>query len=595
MPQKFVNLENLTSFWGNAKEYIDNERQEIEDQLYNWQKTEKASLVQCEPVPNSELHPVVEFKFKETLPEGEKGFNNPSTVTGINNIALTQTGKNVFYIPYSNTTRHGVTLTKNSDGSYTLNGQSTLAHNDYAQFQQSSPSAIINQTLPQGTTFKMKFIYKSGTVTKDPESTRNYVVALQSSTINTDGAYGYDSVTEVASEVSRNYSGKKYIGSTIIIAGTCTYNNYTFYPVFEFTNSEITNFEAPVFNNYTINLNDTYYGGFIDLSTGVMTVTHKYLTINFMTAVDAPNSSNLINCRFWPSNVAENLLYDSISTCLEFSQNPNNIVHTWSVGSKSQENFTNPIYVRFDKSDFDFSGAVDPNNPTATETRALVNNYLSSNPLHFVLPYEFPKTVQLTPIQIKSLSSLEGTSKRINTIYTDTDSIQVEYQKYVGIDSTLDNNSVNAIQNKAVNSALNTKVSLSGDETISGTKTFSNTINGNITGDAGTVAGHIVSKDVPVNAAFTDTTYDPATQSTAGLMSASDKVKLDAVGSVFNFKGSIVNSSSLPASNNTNGDAYLAEDTGHVHVYDGTSFVDIGVWAGIPSATDAQIDALFED
>lgn len=147
-------------------------------------------------------------------------------------------------------------------------------------------------------------------------------------------------------------------------------------------------------------------------------------------------------------------------------------------------------------------------------------------------------------------------------------------------------------------SYIDTKMSLSGNEIITGTKTFSSPINGDITGtasNANTVAGFIVSKDVPVNAAFTDTTYDPATQSTAGLMSASDKVKLDAVGSVFSFKGSVIDDTYLPASDNTNGDAYLAEDTGHVHVYDGTNFVDIGVWAGIPSATDAQIDALFED
>lgn len=46
-------------------------------------------------------------------------------------------------------------------------------------------------------------------------------------------------------------------------------------------------------------------------------------------------------------------------------------------------------------------------------------------------------------------------------------------------------------------------------------------------GNADTVNGHTVNADVPVNAKFTDTTYEAATQSANGLMSAADKKKLD--------------------------------------------------------------------
>lgn len=48
-------------------------------------------------------------------------------------------------------------------------------------------------------------------------------------------------------------------------------------------------------------------------------------------------------------------------------------------------------------------------------------------------------------------------------------------------------------------------------------------------GDAATVNGHIVNKDVPANAVFTDTTYGAATTAAAGLMTAADKVKLDSI------------------------------------------------------------------
>lgn len=47
--------------------------------------------------------------------------------------------------------------------------------------------------------------------------------------------------------------------------------------------------------------------------------------------------------------------------------------------------------------------------------------------------------------------------------------------------------------------------------------------------DANTVNGHTVASDVPANAIFTDTTYSEATTSAAGLMSSSDKSKLDMV------------------------------------------------------------------
>lgn len=47
--------------------------------------------------------------------------------------------------------------------------------------------------------------------------------------------------------------------------------------------------------------------------------------------------------------------------------------------------------------------------------------------------------------------------------------------------------------------------------------------------DADTVNGHTVNADVPSNAVFTDTTYNNATTSSAGLMSATDKTSLNAL------------------------------------------------------------------
>lgn len=576
MPQKFVNLENLTSFWGNAKEYISNERKEIEDQLYNWQKTEKAPVVQCEPVPNSELHPIVEFKFKETLPEGDKSPSNPSTITGISSMFVKCTGKNLISLPYHTTpyTYNGITWTINSDNSVTANGTATADVNFY--FTGNNTTELM---LAEDKTYFLSGCPSGG-------STSTYCLSAVNGANDT-----YTRVYDTGSgAIFKPKTSSVCIVHAIIRQGT-TVNNITFKPQFEVGGSK-TNYELTTRNQYTITLNDTYYGGTLDVATGKMKVTYSLVELNGETYLSGSifeELADVYTVGFFP-NPERRLTLQSNDDCA-CSCLPTTIAYggqNYSCIHLAPSAMA--IQINIAKTELGLG-----NGESGDTVRTAVHAWLAQHPGIIIYPVANPQTVQLTSQQIKSVSSLEGTSKRINTIYTDADSVQVEYQKYVGIDSTLDSDSVNAIQNKAVNSALNTKVSLSGDETISGTKTFSNTINGNITGDAGTVAGHIVSKDVPVNAAFTDTTYDSATQSTAGLMSASDKVKLDAVGSVFSFKGSVVNSSSLPASNNTNGDAYLAEDTGHVHVYDGSSFVDIGVWAGIPSATDAQIDALFED
>lgn len=60
-------------------------------------------------------------------------------------------------------------------------------------------------------------------------------------------------------------------------------------------------------------------------------------------------------------------------------------------------------------------------------------------------------------------------------------------------------------------------------------------------GSSAKTNGHTVNKDVPSDAVFTDTTYSDATQSTHGLMSSSDKIKLDGITEGENLLGLSVN------------------------------------------------------
>lgn len=80
MSVKFINLENLTHFWDNAKEYIDNERQEVEDQFYNGGIPAKLSETDPSVNPARLLEAIEEAHEKGTyvsLPAGTFVFHNP--------------------------------------------------------------------------------------------------------------------------------------------------------------------------------------------------------------------------------------------------------------------------------------------------------------------------------------------------------------------------------------------------------------------------------------------------------------------------------------------------------------------------------------
>lgn len=52
-----------------------------------------------------------------------------------------------------------------------------------------------------------------------------------------------------------------------------------------------------------------------------------------------------------------------------------------------------------------------------------------------------------------------------------------------------------------------------------------------------------------------------------------------------NIKGTVPNSGALPSTGNTQGDAWVADDTDHIWVWNGTTWVDAGaIEAGIPEA-----------
>lgn len=101
-----------------------------------------------------------------------------------------------------------------------------------------------------------------------------------------------------------------------------------------------------------------------------------------------------------------------------------------------------------------------------------------------------------------------------------------------------------------------------------------------------------------------NTTYSPATSSSNGLMSSSDKAKLDAFGaastyalktdlaSVYKYKGSKATYSALPASGNTAGDVWNVESDGMNYAWTGSAWDALGAAFSVENISNAEIDSI---
>lgn len=102
----------------------------------------------------------------------------------------------------------------------------------------------------------------------------------------------------------------------------------------------------------------------------------------------------------------------------------------------------------------------------------------------------------------------------------------------------------------------------------------------------------------------TNTTYSDATQSTHGLMSTTDKKKLDAFGeastyalksdiaSMYKYKGSVASTADLPTTGNTTGDVYDVTATGMNYAWTGSAWDALGQIFTITSLTNTEIDEI---
>lgn len=403
--------------------------------MWNWQWTKTAPCVHFWPGEETELEPVVDFLFKEIPPaEGEKGPDNPSTIEGVSKVVLGKHGKNLLLQVEDNLDWYGLSITSQPDGSYLINGTFNDTNQRYfpitdcgIYFINTSSSIKLDRTKK----YTLSVTIASGTITGTPaihigrrDAESNIYSLFGSGNLHLN-EFTSKTLTSPASILPDN----TFVARLNVNPGDA-FDNVVIYIQME-EGEEATDFEAPLPISYAktiYSLNSTYAGGTVNLKTGELIITHNFLqlstdntygwdeTVNCLAAHYNPNSkgracSNEI-CSHFPFNEAWS------STTTHFYQGLNNTYMFNSAWTTKQDGL-------------DF----------------IAEQQNAGTPVTVVYELGEPQTIQLTPQQILSLPRLDHYVPRMNTVYTDQQSVKVGYKKIDNVDSH-------------------------SDEEISGTKTF---------------------------------------------------------------------------------------------------------------------------
>jgi hypothetical protein len=164
--------------------------------------------------------------------------------------------------------------------------------------------------------------------------------------------------------------------------------------------------------DYTLLLGGTYYGGSIDLATGVMTVTWYGVTLTEETPIffSTLRTGGIFEVQYSNSNLPEGYIYKT-QTCshLIYDSSYNVTYEHFYMGKR--------LYMWLD-----------------CQTKEEYLTWLTSQknagtPVTVAYQLVTPLTVQLTPTSISALAQTDKYTPRLNTIYSDQQAVQVGYVK----------------------------------------------------------------------------------------------------------------------------------------------------------------------
>lgn len=316
-------------------------------------------------------------------------YANICPITGWTGAKVTRCGKNLVPMTAQSRMSSGITYTVNTDGSVTINGTATAT-----SWLRGATTEGERQFLRAGT------YHLSGTPSGRPFTV--YIV----------GSY-IDGTTLLQSNVDGGvYDTGNGLTFTLLKDATVTYqiqvnngvsvDNVTAYPQIEL-GSTVTDYEPYQGETYSVTFPSeagTVYGGTLDVTRGLLTVTHKFYenagTGNWAEQLTGGN-------RYYIGGVstdAKNLSTNGISNIGELVSafNINGIV----VGANGRINICGDLHDAF---------------ATVDDLKA----YFAQNPLQVVYELASPITYQLTPAQINALDKL-------TILTTDVDNITATYK-----------------------------------------------------------------------------------------------------------------------------------------------------------------------
>ena len=405
---KYISLENLERYDSKMQEHFASFCASKEDGM--WRQTEKAGAVSFWPVGNSPLEGTVDFMFTETPPaSGTKSPDNPSTISGISSVKVTRCGDNI--LPSnrkSNYSGEAGTFSTDADGyvSYSAmsDGRAFVYSVCNAQvYLHAGQQYVLHTEVKTAATSSYRTIkildeYNTAVLTASPGDSDN----SHTFTPPHDGMYGV-----IYKIYDGTYRFSLYLGSTVA------------------------SFEPYAGADYTIQLGNTYYGGSIDLATGLMTVTWHYALVDpatmtyqvFLEYVGTNCAGISINPQSLSGNKGKAKGYKSAYSNRFATTNDS----TYTVDKEMcyTTNGSTGIVFKMNKSRF-------PDGTDFTSIASIAagfNTWLASNPTYVAFKLATPYTVQLTPPQILSLLQPDKYVPRLNTVYSDAEAVQIVYQK----------------------------------------------------------------------------------------------------------------------------------------------------------------------
>ena len=309
-------------------------------------------------------------------------YSNICPIVGWDEVSVDVRGRNMLKIVEQTRTASGVTATVNEDGTITVNGTataSTVVLMNLEYYTTSSPAQNIGKKcIPNG----------RYTVSMDaPNNNYRFQVIASNNASGTDGIATIISASSGEFTIDDAYA---YNWARLYIQNGTVANNVVLKPMLRFESDTDTTFEPYNGQTYAIDLNGTRYGGTLDVTTGVLTVTWKYITLDGVTSHRKADSIASSQGLYYSiCNITDDVGINTISgkTALISDQ----FIERAQVQIGNCYITYNGTYLVFVLADQTLS------------TLADINNWLAQNTPSMCYELATPQTVQLTPQQVKTL------------------------------------------------------------------------------------------------------------------------------------------------------------------------------------------------